>query len=236
MFFIKESPESPRMFDNNILDGLSRTHWSIVPLLYVPATAFLLWYGLTRAQVSVLASIGLAAGGLLTWTFVEYWLHRTLFHWIPQTSWGERMHFFLHGVHHDWPHDKYRLVMPPAVSLLLFFVSCCCGRPFWAGTAGLFTPVSCSDICAMISSIITSIIDAPDSAGCSDSRSTTSATTSSMITPSGATACPRGCGTWCSTPMRSPSPRPSVPASPNLWAPDGGWARRRGNSPWVGNF
>jgi sterol desaturase/sphingolipid hydroxylase (fatty acid hydroxylase superfamily) len=27
----------------------------------------------------------------------------------------------VHGVHHTWPKDKYRLVMPPAVSITLFF-------------------------------------------------------------------------------------------------------------------
>jgi sterol desaturase/sphingolipid hydroxylase (fatty acid hydroxylase superfamily) len=32
------------------------------------------------------------------------------------------MHFLVHGVHHKWPRDKYRLVMPPAVSISLFFI------------------------------------------------------------------------------------------------------------------
>src|SRR5262249_3052614 len=37
----------------------------------------------------------------------------------------ERFHFILHGVHHTWVHDRFRLVMPPAASLALaavFFV------------------------------------------------------------------------------------------------------------------
>jgi sterol desaturase/sphingolipid hydroxylase (fatty acid hydroxylase superfamily) len=35
------------------------------------------------------------------------------------------MHFIIHGVHHDHPNDKLRLVMPPAVSIplsALFFL------------------------------------------------------------------------------------------------------------------
>ena len=32
------------------------------------------------------------------------------------------MHFLVHGVHHTWPRDKFRLVMPPAVSITLFFL------------------------------------------------------------------------------------------------------------------
>jgi sterol desaturase/sphingolipid hydroxylase (fatty acid hydroxylase superfamily) len=41
---------------------------------------------------------------------------------VPKARWGERMHFLVHGVHHTWPRDKYRLVMPPAVSITLFVV------------------------------------------------------------------------------------------------------------------
>jgi sterol desaturase/sphingolipid hydroxylase (fatty acid hydroxylase superfamily) len=28
----------------------------------------------------------------------------------------------LHGVHHKWPRDRYRLVMPPAVSIALYWL------------------------------------------------------------------------------------------------------------------
>jgi sterol desaturase/sphingolipid hydroxylase (fatty acid hydroxylase superfamily) len=70
--------------------------------------------------VPLVPGLFVAAAGWLTWTLTEYWLHRTFFHWVPNTSWGPRMHFFVHGVHHDWPDDRYRLVMPPAVSGILF--------------------------------------------------------------------------------------------------------------------
>ena len=32
------------------------------------------------------------------------------------------MHFIIHGVHHDFPHDPMRLVMPPAVSIPLAII------------------------------------------------------------------------------------------------------------------
>jgi len=32
------------------------------------------------------------------------------------------MHFLVHGVHHTWPRDKYRLVMPPAVGFSMFWI------------------------------------------------------------------------------------------------------------------
>ena len=116
---MRATPESPRMFDNDLLDGLSRTPWWTVPLLWLPIISVLFIYGVYAHSLPVLPAVGVASAGWLTWTFMEYGLHRTLFHWKPQTRWGPRMHFILHGVHHDWHQDPYRLVMPPSVSILL---------------------------------------------------------------------------------------------------------------------
>jgi len=139
---LKASPDSPRMFESDFVDFFSRTHPAVVPILFVPATGALLWFSVAKAGVSVLATAGLFVGGGLSWTLVEYWLHRTFFHWLPPGAWGERMHFLVHGVHHTWPRDKYRLVMPPAVSISLFWIflgifSVVIGRPLvWGFHAG----------------------------------------------------------------------------------------------------
>jgi sterol desaturase/sphingolipid hydroxylase (fatty acid hydroxylase superfamily) len=139
---LKANPESPRMFESDFVDFFSRTHPAVVPILFVPASSWLLWYSVARAGVGTLATAGLFAGGFLTWTLAEYWLHRTFFHWLPGGVWGERMHFLVHGVHHTWPRDKYRLVMPPAVSISLFWMflgifSVVVGRPYmWGFHAG----------------------------------------------------------------------------------------------------
>ena len=55
-------------------------------------------------------------GGLFVWTLTEYVLHRYVFHWTNDTAFGKRVHFLLHGVHHDYPQDKDRLVMPIGAS------------------------------------------------------------------------------------------------------------------------
>jgi sterol desaturase/sphingolipid hydroxylase (fatty acid hydroxylase superfamily) len=107
------------MFENDLLDAISRTHFAFVPIVFLPAIAWLLWESVQHGT-GLLATAAIAAGGLLAWTLVEYWLHRTLFHWEPKAGWGERMHFLIHGVHHEWPHDKYRLVLPPGASVPLF--------------------------------------------------------------------------------------------------------------------
>jgi sterol desaturase/sphingolipid hydroxylase (fatty acid hydroxylase superfamily) len=62
--------------------------------------------------------------GLLLWTFVEYSLHRFLFHYEPRTERMKRAFFLFHGVHHAQPQVKTRLVMPFPISIpgaLLFY-------------------------------------------------------------------------------------------------------------------
>ena len=49
-------------------------------------------------------------------------MHRWVFHYEPRSRWGKPLHFMLHGVHHDYPNDASRLVMPPAVSGPLAFI------------------------------------------------------------------------------------------------------------------
>jgi 4-hydroxysphinganine ceramide fatty acyl 2-hydroxylase len=139
--FPKASSESPPMFESELVDKFSRTHWSIVPALFVPAALVLLYLSSVRTELTIVGTAALVAGGLLSWTFTEYWLHRTVFHWIPGGKWGDRFHFILHGVHHSWPRDAYRLVMPPAVSITLFWLFLgtfvgTMGDLGWAFTAG----------------------------------------------------------------------------------------------------
>ena len=108
---------SPPMFDSRLLDALSRVHPAVPVLIFTPVIAGLTVWGLTN--VSVAAMVGLGIAGYALWTLFEYWLHRIVFHFEPEEGFGARMHWIIHGVHHDHPNDPLRLVMPPAVSVPL---------------------------------------------------------------------------------------------------------------------
>lgn len=51
--------------------------------------------------------------GMVAWQFMEYSLHRFLFHREPTTPRLIFLHFLLHGCHHKYPMDTERLVFPP---------------------------------------------------------------------------------------------------------------------------
>jgi sterol desaturase/sphingolipid hydroxylase (fatty acid hydroxylase superfamily) len=109
---------SPPLFENRFLDFFSRIHPSVPALVFVPVIVAMGWLAADRGE-SAAAITGLMAVGLLIWTLTEYWLHRLVFHWEPDHPIGSRLHFIIHGVHHDHPNDRLRLVMPPAVSIPL---------------------------------------------------------------------------------------------------------------------
>ena len=107
---------SPRLFDNPVLDKLSRVPWWF-PLFYLPIAAWLLWRGATA--LPVFETIACVIFGYVAWTLSEYVCHRWLFHTEFPGKIGERIHFLLHGVHHVHPSDPLRLVMPPLMSVPL---------------------------------------------------------------------------------------------------------------------
>jgi dihydroceramide fatty acyl 2-hydroxylase len=109
---------SPPMFESPLLDRFTRVHPSVPPLIFVPIITVMLVTGFGR--MSTLQAVALLAAGYVFWTLFEYWLHRVVFHFEPYNSpLGMRLHWMIHGVHHDHPNDPLRLVMPPSVSLPL---------------------------------------------------------------------------------------------------------------------
>jgi dihydroceramide fatty acyl 2-hydroxylase len=105
------------MFDSDLLDRLSRVHPAVPPLIFLPAVGVLFVVG--ARHVNTGETVGLVAAGWLFWTLMEYWIHRIVFHFEPESGPGARFHWIIHGVHHDHPNDPLRLVMPPSVSVPL---------------------------------------------------------------------------------------------------------------------
>lgn len=115
--FISNSPESIRMFKSPLLEGLSKIPYFVPLIVYVPVIAYFCWQAVVLNDV--LTGIGQVLLGLFIWTLTEYVLHRFVFHFYPKSEWGRRIHFIFHGVHHDYPNDAQRLVMPPSASIPL---------------------------------------------------------------------------------------------------------------------
>ena len=112
---------SPPMFKSGLLDKFTRVHHLVPVVIFLPAIAMLFAYGRGPRRLAA-QSLAYAVGGYFLWTLAEYWIHRVIFHFEPEDGFGARLHWMVHGVHHDHPNDPLRLVMPPAASVPLALV------------------------------------------------------------------------------------------------------------------
>ena len=127
-------PGTTRMFRVDWIERhLSRVKpWQVL-VVWVPITAWFAARGLRDPTLGALSFALWAAAGLFFWTLLEYVLHRWVFHFVPSpdSELAQDVHFLIHGVHHDWPHDADRLVMPPVLAIVLAVLV---GLPIHAAT------------------------------------------------------------------------------------------------------
>jgi len=116
--YISNSEDSIKLFKNNIFNSLSKVHYTVPLFLFIPAI-LLFCYQAFNDHLAVLTFSGYFGAGILVWTITEYFLHRFIFHYHPSSNFGKQINFIFHGVHHDYPRDKKRLVMPPSASIPL---------------------------------------------------------------------------------------------------------------------
>jgi 4-hydroxysphinganine ceramide fatty acyl 2-hydroxylase len=134
--YVSNKNESVRMFESDFMEFFSHVHPATPVILYTPFIGYMLYGAFVHQKLSILAVAGLFVVGVLTWTLFEYIIHRWLFHYEPHSRWGKLLHFIVHGVHHDYPQDATRLVMPPIISIpvaVVFYI-------LFAITLGRFAP------------------------------------------------------------------------------------------------
>jgi len=128
------------MFENPLLEYLSHISPRTVLAVFIPYGVLAFYQGLRVGTDSMAATL-LFLGGMLFWTFFEYIFHRFIFHFYPQWNFQRRLQFIMHGVHHQYPNDKDRLVMPITVSIPLSVVflwafTMLLGARGWSGFSG----------------------------------------------------------------------------------------------------
>lgn len=108
-----------QLFDNPILEKLSRTHISIPLIIFFSYAGGLLYWNIKNTSLSPLISIILFLTGFIAFTWIEYNMHRYVFHMKVYTEARKKLQYTIHGVHHEFPKDKDRLAMPPLLSVTI---------------------------------------------------------------------------------------------------------------------
>lgn len=140
--FVSNKDVTVRMFKSDFMEAFSRVHPSVPLIVFIPVISFFLYRSIATLEIAAKNIILFILLGIFVWTFTEYFLHRFVFHFKANSRFGKRIHFIFHGVHHDYPNDSLRLVMPPSVSvplavLFYFFFDAIIGSifvaPFFVG-------------------------------------------------------------------------------------------------------
>ncbi len=138
--YVSNDDVSVRMFKSDFLEKFTHVHPAVPHVIFVPLTLYMLFQSIDGEMAAT--RIGsLFVGGLIFWTFTEYVMHRWVFHVKKEVEdetrellskqdidspalpvlhgFTQTRYFIEHGVHHDFPNDSRRLVMPPGVSIPL---------------------------------------------------------------------------------------------------------------------
>ena len=107
------------LFNNPVLERLSRTNTAIPVSIFLTFSAFLMVWGFIYSQYPAWTQVLVFFIGLLLFSLVEYLVHRYLFHMITDTRRKEKIQYTFHGVHHEFPKDTSRLAMPPVISVVI---------------------------------------------------------------------------------------------------------------------
>jgi len=82
--FKSNADESPPMFENKILNRLTQTHIATPIIIFFVYAIGLLWYTATNTTIPTLTVVLVFFTGILGFTFMEYAIHRWVYHPPPR--------------------------------------------------------------------------------------------------------------------------------------------------------
>ena len=118
MFENKEIEENHKMriFNNDTLEFLSKCHYSIPFVLFIPVVILFFLKSISLG-LSFPMSIIIFILAFLAWTLFEYFAHANLLHTFSRKLGMKNFLQKSHTRHHDFPHDNTRVVLSPLVSI-----------------------------------------------------------------------------------------------------------------------
>lgn len=117
--FIPKNKGTQQLFQNPVLERLSRTHIAVPLVIFGLFSGGLLAWSVTHTNLSAGMTIGMFFLGFIAFTWVEYMIHRHVFHMKTFNAVRSKLQYTIHGVHHEFPKDKDRLAMPPLLSVTI---------------------------------------------------------------------------------------------------------------------
>ncbi|MGM0588050.1 MAG: sterol desaturase family protein [Bacteroidota bacterium] len=111
------------LFENTFLEPLTKAPPFVSAALYITIALSFLYIGYEHfVDMSLWTGVGIFIGAMFFWTLFEYFAHRYIFHldeYFPNSDAAATIAYTLHGIHHEYPRDKERIIMPPVPGMLI---------------------------------------------------------------------------------------------------------------------
>lgn len=108
-----------QIFENAFLESMTKSNPQLTIAFYTLLIILFLILNYEFTRNGLYWTVFLYGAGILAWTLMEYLLHRYIFHIDRYFPKMKRLHYMLHGVHHEHPRDRERLFMPPLPGTLI---------------------------------------------------------------------------------------------------------------------
>ncbi len=106
-----------RLYESDFMERITRAHPVEPFVAFIPVVLALMAYTIYFGPFHWASALGLWVAGALFWTLIEYFLHRIIFHYEAKSVEGKKVMRLIHGIHHQFPNDTDRLVIPPLFAL-----------------------------------------------------------------------------------------------------------------------
>jgi sterol desaturase/sphingolipid hydroxylase (fatty acid hydroxylase superfamily) len=122
----KQKKRQGQIFANPFLETFTKAPPIVSVIIYLTILFSLLVIGYQAKVVSSpLNGVLIFAGAIFFWTFFEYFFHKYINHldeYFPDSETARKVAYSIHGIHHEYPRDKERLIMPPVPGLIILAV------------------------------------------------------------------------------------------------------------------
>ncbi|WP_128377277.1 sterol desaturase family protein [Streptomyces cavernae] len=108
---------APSVTGSALLDRIIHVRPSTTVAMFAPVAAAGTALAVVSGRGSGWSLAGWGLAGYVAWTLSEYWGHRIVLHYEPERGFGAKLHYVLHGVHHDYPQDARRSILSPLLSI-----------------------------------------------------------------------------------------------------------------------
>ena len=115
---IRDSEEG-KLFKSKFMERVTRTPLWVPQAMFFSTIIVFIYFNVQYQVYPKTLSIIMYVVGLLSWSFIEYLVHRFVYHTETNSKTFLGVQHNAHGIHHQHPRDKDRLAMPPLPGILL---------------------------------------------------------------------------------------------------------------------